>query len=53
MIALGDQVPLVTKTEFLLTLSLQYQADNNENKEKYQSEDYWLIQFQILQSSVI
>ena len=33
-------VPLVTKTEFLLTLLVQYQADSNENKEKFQLGDY-------------
>ena len=45
-------VPLVTKTEFLLTL-YQYNLYNikqtsDENKEKYQLENNWLIQFQIL-----
>ena len=30
------EVPQVTLTEFLLTLSVRYQTDVNENKEKHQ-----------------
>ena len=36
--------------------SLHHQYDikqtRNENKEKYQSGDYWLVQFQILQTNI-
>ena len=44
----------MTNTEFLLTISTQYQADiRDENKEKHQLGDYQLIQFQILQTYII
>ena len=41
----------MTKTEFLLTISIQYQAKRDENKENYQLGDYWLNQYQILQTN--
>ena len=41
----------MTKTEFLLTISIQYQAERDENKENYQLGDYWLNQYQILQTN--
>ena len=41
----------------LSPLSLHYQCNvketSNENKEKYQLVNYWLIQFQILQTNII
>ena len=36
------------KTEFLLTISIQYQPDIDENREKYQFGDNQLIQYYIL-----
>ena len=42
----------MTKTEFLLTISIQYQAKRDENKENYQLGDYWLNQYQILQTNI-
>ena len=33
-------LPQVTKTEFLRTISIQYQAAGDENREEYQSWDY-------------
>ena len=39
--ALTFQLPWVTKAEFLLTISIQYQAlASDENKENYQLGDY-------------
>ena len=35
----------MTKPEFLLTISLLYQPENDENEEKYQFEDNKLIQY--------
>ena len=46
-------VPLVTQTEFLLHHQYNIKQTSNENKEKYQLGDYWLIQFQILQTNFI
>ena len=42
------------KTEFLLTISIQYEADHAvmRIKKKYQSGDYKLIQYQILQTNI-
>ena len=42
----------MTKTEILLTISIQYKQTINENKEKYQLGDYKLIQYQILQTNI-
>ena len=42
----------MTKTEILLTISIQYKQTSNENKEKYQLGDYKLIQYQILQTNI-
>ena len=42
----------MTKAKFVLLISIQYQAENNENKEKYQLGDYKLIQFQILLANI-
>ena len=43
----------MTRTEFLLTISIQYHADiSDENKTKYQLGDYKLIQYQILQTNI-
>ena len=46
----------MTKAEFLLTISMQYQYNikqtSDENKEKYQLGDYKLIQYQILQTNI-
>ena len=46
----------MTKTEILLTISIQYQYNikqtSDENKEKYQLGDYKLIQYQILQTNI-
>ena len=42
----------MTKTEFLLTISIHYQADKWREKRKYQLGDYWLIQYQILQTNI-
>ena len=44
----------MTKTEFFLKISVQYQSDNDKNKEKYQLGDYRLIQYQlrILQANI-
>ena len=46
----------MTKTEILLTISIQYQhiikQTSDENKEKYQLGDYKLIQYQILQTNI-
>ena len=40
-----------------INFSLHYHYNikqtSNENKEKYQLGDYWLIQFQILQTNII
>ena len=33
---LTPQLPRVTNTKFLLTISMQYQQTSDENKEKYQ-----------------
>ena len=49
------RVQTIYCTEFLLTISIQYQADkSDENKVKYQLEDYdyKLIQYQILQTNI-
>ena len=46
-------LPWVTKTEFLHTVSLQYQPTGNENKEKYQVGDNRLIQHSILGTKII
>ena len=45
------------KTEFLFTISIQYQADKlwdlkKEKKKKYQLWDYKLIQYPILQANI-
>ena len=45
------------KTEFLFTISIQYQADKlwdlkKEKKKKYQLRDYKLIQYPILQANI-
>ena len=40
----------MTKTEFLLTISIQIKQTSVENKEKYQLQDYKLIQNQILKT---
>ena len=46
----------MTKTEILLTISIQYQYNikqtSDENKEKYQLGDYKLIQYQIFQTNI-
>ena len=42
----------MTKTEILLTISIQYKQTSDENKEKYQLGDYKLIQYQILQTNI-
>ena len=46
------KLPWVIKTEFLLTISIQYQYNikltNDKNRDKYQLEGYLLIQYQIL-----
>ena len=42
----------MTKTEFFLKISVQYQSDNDKNKEKYQLGDYRLIQYQLLQTNI-
>ena len=43
----------MTETEFLLTISIQNQADiSDENKEKYTLGDYKLICYQILLSNI-
>ena len=49
------KLPWVTKTEFLFTISIQYQYKqaSGENKEKYQLGDYQLVQYQILQTNII
>ena len=39
----------MTKTEFLLTVLIQYQWKSDEREEKYQFRDYQLIKHQILQ----
>ena len=39
----------MTKTEFLLTVLIQYQWKSDESEEKYQFRDYQLIKHQILQ----
>ena len=39
----------MTKTEFLLTVLIQYQRKSDESEEKYQFRDYQLIKHQILQ----
>ena len=44
--------PWVTKTEFLLTTSIQYQADKWQELRKYQLGDLKLIQCQILQTNI-
>ena len=50
------KLPRMTKTEILLTISIQYQYNikqtSDENKEKYQLGDYKLIQYQILQTNI-
>ena len=45
------QLPWVTKSEFLLTISIQYQA--MRIKKKYQLGDELLIQYQILKTNII
>ena len=42
----------MTKTEFLLSISIQNQAISDENKEKYQLGDYKLIEYQIPQTNI-
>ena len=42
-------ISFTTMTKFLLTISMKFQAD--ENKEKYQSRDWQLIQYWILHSN--
>ena len=42
----------MTKTEFLLLISIQNQAISDENKEKYQLGDYKLIAYQISQTNI-
>ena len=42
----------MTKTEFLLSISIQNQAISDENKEKYQLGDYKLIKYQIPQTNI-
>ena len=42
-------ISFTTMTKFLLTISMKFQAD--ENKEKYQSRDWQLIQYRILHSN--
>ena len=42
----------MTRTEFLLTISIQYQQAGDEKKEKYQLGNYFLIQYQILQTNI-
>ena len=42
----------MTKTELLLTISIQYQAESDENEEKYHLGDYKLIQYQIIQTNI-
>ena len=46
------KLPWLTNTSFLLTISVQYQADKWLDKEKYQWEYYQLIQPQILQTNI-
>ena len=42
----------MTKTEFLLSISIQNQVISDENKEKYQLGDYKLIEYQIPQTNI-
>ena len=46
-------LPSVTKTEFLLTTSIQYRAVKWRNKEENSIRDYKLIQCQILQIDIM
>ena len=46
-------LPLVTKTEFLLTILIQYQADKWRELRKSQVGDWKLIQYQILWTNTI
>ena len=41
------------KTVFLLTISMQCQADSDENNEKYQLGDFQLIQYLFLRTHII
>ena len=42
----------MTKTEFLLRYHYNIKQTSDENKEKYQLEDYWLIQYQIPKTNI-
>ena len=46
-------LPLVTNTEFLLTMLIQYQADKWRELRKYQVGDWKLIQNQILWTNTL
>ena len=46
-------LPWVTKTEFLLTISIQYQLASDEKYEKYPLGDHKLIQYQLLRIIII
>ena len=46
-------LPWVIKTEFLLMIPIQYQADKWWEQIKYQVGDYQLIQWQVLQTQII
>ena len=41
----------MTKTEFLLTISIQYQAGKWWEERKYQLGDFYLIQYQVLRTN--
>ena len=50
---LSLSLPQVIKIEFLHTILLQYQADKlGELKKVYKLGNYWLIQYQILQTNI-
>ena len=43
----------VTMAEFLHSVSIKITQTSNENKEKYQFEDYQLIKYKIIQANII
>ena len=43
----------MTKTEFILKISVKIRQKSDENEQQYQLGDYWLIQCQVLQTSII
>ena len=51
-IGLTIKLPWMTKTEFLLTISIQYHPEKWWEQEKYQLGDNKSIQYQILQTNI-